>query len=823
MTISRVFPGDFETFTIATNPTRTYTSSSTLGVTGSVYVFARRSTIEKETQPSSVFVEQTHDDTDLESTLQTLRYSGRISRYATGSLTSSFNSMMTSYLDAVNAQSSSPRKQKVLEVNRFTPSVNFTSNTLRKLVIKDQLNTFYRTVYPSAHWAYTNYNTLNFFTSSNTPTGSALLYPATDSGPEHDGYVTGSYSLSGAFSFDFYINPRYTALEGETFHAGTVYHLSSSYAVSLISGSGRDENGSVNGFRLQLQLSHSADTAPSLASAGTYPSDLIFLSDDNALKLNNWHHVVIRWGTSAINDGTGSFNIDGVDKGYFVVPSGTVAPLTFGQTPNVLAIGNFFEGWDDMQKFFAYDTSTRDGLLVLDATTSIEEPDDYSFNHPLNAEVHDLSIKRYYMSDLDITTSASVGPKSIDNSIAFYLPPFFVPDAPFRKFYGDHGGILQTPFFEIDGTTDDPFNVAMSFGVNGHYINIENFLRDFASDVFPRTHMMTGTALTYTTEARTANEFLYDDPFVVRRNTLIMPCDDGLFVPAYELLASESRTDLYVDDLGVTELSFINLDNLLATSSFVFGTTFSIAEGSKTTDEENAYVDELIGFTPEYPGKSPGRAVLNYKKNVSALVSSGTYSAGVQDSAPLTIYQRTRDASSNQITVFDISNLYYGMRIHPGSLSLTDTSLSGTNGTMSITLKDDSYGNIYRADCLTSQSKWTSVGNVYYDEGLVLIKSPHLYHFGSEQYELTFKGEQNVHMLNIESIARSNELNSSSNPDFLPISASLYPNDPDKDFVYITGLRYLDDNFNVVMKADLAQPIMKRTSDRIGFRVRLDF
>jgi len=593
--------------------------------------------------------------------------------------------------------------------------------------------------------------------------------------------------------------------------------------LSLVSGSGKDENGAVNGFRIQLQLSHSADIAPSVVTPGTYPNDLVFLSDDNSLKLNHWHHVVVRWGTNLINDGTGSFNIDSVDKGEFVIPSGTVAPLLFGQTPNVLAIGNFYDGWDDMSKFFAYDPSSRDGLLVLDETTSIEEPQNYSFNHPLNAELHDISIKRYYMSDLDIAYSASVGPKSINNDIALYIPPFFVPDAPFRKFVGDHGGILQTPFFEIDGTTDDPFNVAMSFGVNGHYINIENFLRDFASDVFPRVHQMTGTAISYTSEARTANKFLYDDPFVTKRNTLIMPCDDGLFVPAYELLASESRTDLYVDDIGAPELSFINLDNLLSTSSFVFGTSFSLVEGSKTNDEENAYVDRQIGFTPEQPGNSPGRAMLNYKRIVSTLVTSGTYTAGVQDSAPLTIYQRTKDPSSNQITIFDISNLYYGMRIHPGSLVLTDSSLSGTNGGMSITLKDDGYGNLYRGDCVTSQSKWTSVGNVYYDEGLVLIKSPHLYHFGAEQYEITFKGEQNIHVLNIESIAHANSLNSSNNPNFLRVSASLYPNDPDKDFVYISGIRYMDDNFNVVMKADLAQPIMKRTADRIGFRVRLDF
>jgi hypothetical protein len=155
------------------------------------------------------------------------------------------------------------------------------------------------------------------------------MYPNID-GPAsqaHAGYVSGTYSLSGAFSFDFYINPKYRpdSVDGN-FKAGTIFHLSSSYALSLVSGSAKDENGRTIGYRLKLQLSHSADVAPSTAAAGTYPNDLIFLSDDNSLMWNRWHHVVVRWGTNLVNNGTGSFNIDAVDRGYFVVPSGTITP-----------------------------------------------------------------------------------------------------------------------------------------------------------------------------------------------------------------------------------------------------------------------------------------------------------------------------------------------------------------------------------------------------------------------------------------------------------------------------------------------------------------
>jgi hypothetical protein len=811
---------------------RHYVSSSTAGSTGSVHVFARRSPFEKEMAPLASFVEATHNDVDLTTTLRTLQHMGRYARVSGSTSTfilsasATFPGMLEDFLQKVNRQGVSARKQKVLEIIRFTPSFDFTSNTLRKLIVKDQLSTYYRTVYPSAHWAYTNYNCLNFFTSSTVPTSSCLLYPNVDGGPLHEGFVSGTYTPSGAISFDFYINPCYRPDQADgQFKAGTIFHLSSTYALSLVTGSAKDENGRPLTFRLQLQLSHSAGVPPSLAQPGTYPNDLIFLSDDNSLLYNRWHHVVVRWGTNLVNEGTGSFNIDGADRGFFVVPSGTIAPRLYGpglaSSPDVLVIGNFFNGFNhgtgSMSFFFAADPALRDGLVELNGLTGVEEPNPtkYQFDHPLNAQVHDLAIKRYYMTDVDIEASASVGPKSIDADwTAFYLPPFFVEKSPFRRFVGDVGGILQTPFFEVDGTTNDPFNVALSFGVGGHYINIENFLRDFASNVFPRVHHMTGVAIMNTTEARSANDFLYDQPFVRRRNLLLLPCDDGLFVPSYELLASESSQRSMVDDLNLEELSFINVDELLLTSSLLFGSDFG---------GDRSYTNESIGFTPEQPGLEPGRAFQQYVSDVDKSIASGSFDPGLQEGAPLTIFQRTRDPSSNQVTFFDVSNLYYGKRILPGSLELKDQALSGSGGAVGITLRDDGRGTVYRSDSFTSASTWNAVGTIFYDEGIIAIKSPHLYFIGKEGFEISFRGEQNVHVMTVDVIAPANQLNSSSNPNFKVVPPSPYPNDPEKEFVYITGLNFHDNNLNVIMKTQLAQPIIKRHGDRLLFKVKVDF
>lgn len=831
MSIFNIRPDDIETFTVSTFPTRHYISSSN-GVSGSVYVKARRSPVEKDFNDSK-YTDNNSDDSSISINLDSIKkYAKNFSVTSNILNNQRFSAKLQRYLSDVNASSEARKNSVVLDVARFTPTVTLTSNTYKKLQVKDQLMNHYKVSNPSCNWAYTNYNCLNFYTASTVPTSSVLLYPNIDVNDAyfHEGYMSGTYSLSGAFSFDFYIKPRSIFTHKDSgFKAGTIFHLSSSYAVSLVSGSSKDENGNPAAYRILLQLSHSAGITPSTAVYGSYPNDLIFTSDDNCLSPNKWHHVVIRWGTNLVNDGTGSFNIDGVDKGTFVIPSATVDLRVFDTAafanPDALCVGNFYEGnntgVNSQAYFFANDPATRDGIeQMIDDVGGIDEPTHYAFNHPLNAEVHELCIKRYFMSDEDISLSSSVGMPTIDQRVSFYLPPFFTQHSPLRKFVGAYGGILQTPFFEIDGRTSDPFNVALAFGVAGHYINIENYLKDFANGTFPRVHHMTGTANPYTTEARAANEFLYDDPFVRRRNTFVLPCDNGEFVPSFELLENETKVSKYVDDFGNQDFSIVSLNNMVSTASLLFRAPFVGIEGLSGS---NTFVDDMIGFTPENPGLQPGKAILNYQRTINSSISDQTYDDGYVRNTPLTIYNRTLDASSNQVTFFDISSIFYGMRIHPGSLTLKDASLSGSSGAVSVTLKDDGYGNIYRADCVTSASTWNSVGNIFYDEGVIVIKNPHLYFFGKDQFELTFRGEHNVHVMKIEAIAPRNQLNSSSNPNFKNVPASGFVADSDPNFVYITNANFHDRNLNVVAKTTFAQPIMKRHGDKFMLRVKFDF
>jgi len=178
---------------------------------------------------------------------------------------------------------------------------------------------------------------------------------------------------------------------------------------------------------------------------------------------------------------------------------------------------------------------------------------------------------------------------------------------------------------------------------------------------------------------------------------------------------------------------------------------------------------------------------------------------------------------SNQMTCFDISNLYYGNRICPGSFEIFDNSVTGSDGVVKIRLKDNEHGSLYRADCLTKQATWNNVGDIYYDEGLVLIKSPHMSYYCKDRTEISLTGEQNLHTLVMNIPVETGLVNSSSNATFKSMPPSENINDADKEAVYITGVNIHDNNFNIIMKAQFAQPIIKADDDEFIIRLKQDF
>tara|TARA_R110002126_G_scaffold141747_6_gene286881 strand:- start:829 stop:3189 length:2361 start_codon:yes stop_codon:yes gene_type:complete len=786
MSLVKLTEDKFERFTLVTNPPRTFSSSS-LGVTGSVNLFARENRILKESETyfsSSLFFDETKS-------VETVRLAVK-KRY---SLSTNINGYVNSYMTKVNNESLSARRDTSTLISRFTPGLTIDKEHLKKQVVVNQIMPYYANRYNNSNYSFTNYHTLNFFTASSVPSNTVMIYPPAPSltGDEY------GYAPSKGFTFECQLNPRYTIdSEGDEFNAGTILHMSSTMAVSLVTGSGIDSAGKPTTYRIMLQLSHSADVKPSeidLTIANnerTFPNDMIFLSSDNIIKKNNWHHIAVRWGTERQNDGTGSFVIDSETAGIFSVPSASIKSAT--TTP--LFLGNYYYSIpaSSPARFFNNYASDNEGVTNL--VNNVLDPVSFSFTHPLNAEIHDIKLYNSYQSIQQISTSSIEGPDNLDG-LLFYVPVFFVRETRSRN-------VLKGPKAPQNKETFTPFNSDFAFTVGGHISNLESFVREFVNGEYPRLWNLTSSLYEGPDNSTfDANDYMYTKPVHNKRNLTVLPNDNGKFVPNFQLLmsgtviesaVSGTATERFKNDTGALDLQLITLRDS--------------ADGDPTATQ----VAGELGPASNLPSPT-----------TPLRVATGPVGTELLPVSSLTVLLDTKDSSSNQSVFFDISNLYFGRRIMPETFSATDINISGSDGKISLTLRDDGFGNLYRADSDTDHAKWSSVGNVFYNEGIVVVKTPMIPFFGKDQFDIALTGERNIYTTKMNILAGAAEINSSSNPSYLKMSASLNANDTNSEFVQITNITYHDENLNVVARTNLAQPVVKRSTDKILFRTKLDW
>ena len=56
-----------------------------------------------------------------------------------------------------------------------------------------------------------------------------------------------------------------------------------------------------------------------------------------------------------------------------------------------------------------------------------------------------------------------------------------------------------------------------------------------------------------------------------------------------------------------------------------------------------------------------------------------------------------------------------------------------------------------------------------------------------------------------------------------PLKPTDYDSELAEKFSYLTGMQLHDDNLNVIIRVNFAQPVVKRVEDRLVVRARLDF
>lgn len=774
--MNKINQEDISLTSLKLNPSVEYSSSS-LGVTGSKFVFNERSKTEKVNFDKS--------NTSFNSSLTEL----------TDNLKQAINAVpnnttfITSYLNQIAALPEKLKYQQKVEILSFTPLFGSGSNyNKKKSILSNLYSPYYKPEYPEAHFAYTNYHSFNFFSSSYFNTSSVLIYP-NEISLSGSSLTSSSYAPIDEFTINFWVNPRYDFTE-----PGTILHISGGFAVSLVTGSSKDINGAVDKFRILFQFESAASVLPNAIVPDGITSTI---TSDNLLEKNKWYNITARWGTNGYNQGTGSVLINGIEDAKFVLTGSTFGYQvpTSSEGPNAIFIGNFLEstntGNSGVSRFFGADVGIQQGLKVLNLGSGFSEPDVFNFRFPLNAEIHDIKIYNKYLTVDEINSIYTIGPDSNDPNLIFYVPPFFTQESPYRTKGGTNGGIFQTPYYNASGTTLTPYSTELALYIGTHYINLENHSRELVGGLYPRLFGLTPDLFSTAITGSTGNAILYLSESVLKRNLTILPNDNGKFVPNYSWLASLSSS-LFKNDVSSLDLGYINLRTMVSSSWF------------------GAFLDSTptssIGFSLLSPDPS----------NSSSFVAAPS-------TVPF-ILQQTRDPSSNNIRIFDISNIYFGSRIEPGTLVISDSSVYSSDNKVSITLKDDSRGNLYRADALSETSTWNSVGNVFYNEGIVVIKHPSLLWFGESQFRMTFKGNTSVYTMTIDCYANALEQTESTNKSWSKeLKASNLANDTDTQYTLISEVLIHDDNLNVVARANLAQPVLKRTGDSFLFKLPINF
>ena len=475
MSFVKIDNNNFEYNGLSLRPSIHFISSSIgLGVTGSSYVTPIRPTSFKKLKVDTFDLDG-DGSVSAGELIQGIFNSPELflKSIIDSNYTLDLNSKINAYLTSVNNADQISKNSKVIDMFRFDQPIFYDQNKNIKNIVRKNLMPFYKHSYHNCNFAYSNYHSLNFFKSETIPTGSALLYAN----------IEDTYSLPDNFSINFWINPRYTENINNGYKPGTILHISSSIAISLVTGSSINSLNESDNFKLLVQLSQSADIPPSIIDinnpSNSYPYDLIFTSSFN-LNKNNWHHVTVQW-SNTYNNSTGSIFIDD-NETKFYIPSSSISSVI---SPTALVIGNYYDGEaNNLGYIMNSDLASVEGFDPGFIGSTVGTITSETFSHPLQAEIHEIKI---YDKILKSNNSLFEDERQIarkygnknKNNLVFYLPPYFYPDTPVRE-------VLQSPFQTVTSTTDDPINVAFSFGVNGKSINLENFVKELVNDRYPR-------------------------------------------------------------------------------------------------------------------------------------------------------------------------------------------------------------------------------------------------------------------------------------------------------------------------------------------------
>lgn len=219
------------------------------------------------------------------------------------------------------------------------------------------------------------------------------------------------------------------------------------------------------------------------------------------------------------------------------------------------------------------------------------------------------------------------------------------------------------------------------------------------------------------------------------------------------------------------------------------------------------------------------------------------YSGSVNYVAPNLIYNNQFLSSVDRMLVVNVPRAFYGRQIQPGSIKIEDRAFSSGSHSLVRVVVDDGRGGLYISGSVCSSSiankedyagvGWNKVGNVFYGEGLIVIKDPSMLDLGrddqmsshpNDTFQLSFRGHSRIPVKTIMCRLDKGEFNCTTNRTFSTVDS-----DGQKvrrftsGSIWITAIGLYDSERQLVGVAKLAQPLRKRTQDRITIKIREDF
>jgi hypothetical protein len=684
-------------------------------------------------------------------------------------------------------------------------------------------------------FGFTNYNCLGFVSGGYGTTRQALMYK--------DSSATLDFRT---FGVSFFVKPP--SVTTSEFRPATIFHIDNLITVSMVSGSTQDRFGNTDSFKIVSQLTSSNeirvdafkyDSISDIPANNTiYPNfkKHIVFTPDNVIKKNDWYHVAISISSNgSANEKEQKIHINGT------AITGSLAEIkpealfnrsfvnTHGKTNSQIIIGNKITGSSDYDQFFVEKYEDYEKYV---ATTSATEPSAY-FESPFFGEVHEVVFATSLAGSFPIanflgnrTQTLITSSVSSDLSIDFYLPVLFgaVKDQKFRTWPKKLEGLgLGKSTAPLQLTSAPHENWILSNDLRFPEVNITSFLGAYKFNAgsytrsYPRCTGMESiddlandTNYYASLEAANSHEITSELSTFFTRNNLIRSCDNSSFVHDYNAYDSildgiggtnvqkSQRKDYLSSSFGHKDLSHVLMKNYVDYNKFQSRPSYL---GNFSTAMESYSGDRLLSNTEPI-----------FDKNIFKSRGASWY--------PL-LNAETGYAGSNLVSVIDIPQMFYDKRIHPGTFEMIEHDLSGSLGRLTYNIKDNGLGALYRDDSAAPDTK-NKCGLIFYELGIAVLTHPSLAMVGKNNFTINFKGERDLNVLNLNAHIGKYEFNESSNPSYNIIGKAGSKSDQN-EIVMITGIEYLDENLNVVMKSSLSQPVSKREFDEILFRSRIDF